>query len=179
MKKSCYEVFNDDFKKRIEFQSKLFDWENFGLEVSSDERISSPNKPSIILDPNQDNFLQLHAHMENVFFPLIDMKQHARVNNNEDTVVRDQLNEMVNMVFIELLTLNDIMRTFKDPKLFKSTASKQATPFRDILDPEGTVEGTQREMILEPEESEHSGEATYLNDYQRWVIGRLMKRLLN
>ena len=34
-------------------------------------------------------------------------------------------------------------------------------------------------MILEPEDSQHGGEPTYMNDFQRWVIGRLMKRLLN
>ena len=139
MSLSCYQIFNDDFKKRIEFQSKLLDWENFGIEISSREPIPSFGKPSIILDPNQEDYLQLHAQMENVFFPLIDMKQHARPNTNEDMVVRDQLNEMVKMVFIELLTLHDIMRTFKDPKLFRSSATRAT---RDILDPEGTVEGT-------------------------------------
>jgi hypothetical protein len=61
MSLSCYQVFNEDFKKRIEFQSKLLDWENFGIEISSSEAIPSLGKPSIILDPNQDDYLQLHA----------------------------------------------------------------------------------------------------------------------
>lgn len=68
--------------------------------------------------------------MENVYFPLIDMKQHARLDKKEDTVVRDQLNEMVKMVFIELLTLHDIMRTFNAPKLDKPAAPKRKA--RDI-----------------------------------------------
>ena len=61
MSLSCYQVFNDDFKKRIEFQSKLLDWENFGIEISSREPIPSFGKPSIILDPIQEDYLQLHA----------------------------------------------------------------------------------------------------------------------
>ena len=32
---------------------------------------------------------------------------------------------------------------------------------------------------MEPEDSYHGGEAIHLNDFQRWVVGRLMKRLLN
>lgn len=34
-------------------------------------------------------------------------------------------------------------------------------------------------MIRMSDASEHIAEATYLGDYQRWVVGRLMKRLLN
>lgn len=58
--------------------------------------------------------------MENVFFPLIDIKQYARLETSEDFVVRNQLDEMVKMVFVELMTLHDVMRTYKDPKLFRS-----------------------------------------------------------
>jgi hypothetical protein len=50
--KSCYHLFNEDLKKRIEFLSKLLDWERFGGEVASNERTPQREKPSIILDPN-------------------------------------------------------------------------------------------------------------------------------
>ena len=50
--------------------------------------------------------------MESIFFPQIDMKQHARPNTVEDFVVRNQLNEMETMISYELLTLTDIMRLF-------------------------------------------------------------------
>ena len=65
--------------------------------------------------------------MESVFFPLIDMKQHARLETSEDFVVRGQLDQMMEMIFFELMALHDIMRTFKDPKLFKSTAARAST----------------------------------------------------
>ena len=65
--------------------------------------------------------------MENVFFPLIDMKQYARPDSSEDFVVREQLDQMVEMVFFELMARHDIMSTFKDPKLFKSTPAQVST----------------------------------------------------
>ena len=86
---SCFKLFNEDFKKRIEFQSKILDWDNFGKEVINKERYPVTDPPSIVLDPNQEDYPELHSQMENVFFPRIDMKQHARSDTCEDFVVRD------------------------------------------------------------------------------------------
>jgi hypothetical protein len=167
---SCYDMFNDDFKKRIEFQSKLLDWDNFGKEVVNNEKYALIDPPSIILDPNQEEYPDLHAQMEKVFFPLIDMKQYARIGTSEDLVVRNQLDEMVKMVFVELMTLHDVMRTYKDPKLFRSASARASKDSFDHAESEGS---TRREQ------PQHDSEPSYLNGFQRWVIGRLMKRLLN
>ena len=61
MNKSCYNLFNEDLKKRIEFLIKLIDWDRFGGEVVSKEIAPQSEKPSIILDPNQESYLELHA----------------------------------------------------------------------------------------------------------------------
>ena len=128
MKKACYQLFNQDLKKRIEFLSKVLDWEGFGTEVIDNERASWREQPSIILNPNQEDYVRLHAQMESIYFPIIDMRQHARMNTVEDFVVRDQLNEMDTMISYELLTLSDIMRLVKDPQSSKKSRHSSIFP---------------------------------------------------
>lgn len=38
MSKSCYSLFNEDLKKRIQFISKILDWEQYGGEVIDAEK---------------------------------------------------------------------------------------------------------------------------------------------